>query len=104
MKTAAKSFGLEKNGMQNLVQMSLEPGTRSNVSEEIGAPITGGSKGRVSDKEREEEGWERCPAGRVRACVRACMPCMRAAKLKPQHHVSAHGAPIHPSIQKSVTV
>lgn len=37
MKKAAKSFGLEKSRMQNLVQMSLEPGTRSNVSEEIGA-------------------------------------------------------------------
>lgn len=63
MKTAAKSFVSEKNGMQKLVQMSLELGTRSNVSEEIGAARERGSKGRVSHEEREEEGWERCPAG-----------------------------------------
>lgn len=45
VKTAAKSFALEKNGMQKLVQMSLEPGTRSNVSEGIGAPREGRKQG-----------------------------------------------------------
>lgn len=41
MKTAAKSFVSEKNGRQKLVQMSLEPGTRSNVSGGIGAAREG---------------------------------------------------------------
>lgn len=45
MKMAAKSFGLEKSRMQKLVQMSLEPGTRSNVSEEIRASREGRKKG-----------------------------------------------------------
>lgn len=83
--------------MQKLAQMSLEPGTRSNVSEGTGAPGEGGSKGRVSHEEREEEGWERCPAGRVRA------QCARS-RAQAQHHVRAYGVPIHPSTQKSLTV
>lgn len=65
--------------------------------EELEQQEKGGSKGRVSHEEREEEGWERCPAGRVRA--------QRArSRVQAQNHISAYGVPIHPSTQKSLAV